>query len=94
MPGVKEAVVRTIQRAVNLWGVRRGYVFLDDLKRLKVSLLVVWGAQDQTFPVPHSYRASEATPRANVRIFERCVHWPHMEKAEEFNALVRDFLSA
>ncbi|MBI4298167.1 MAG: alpha/beta fold hydrolase [Chloroflexi bacterium] len=33
-------------------------------------------------------------PLARLKVFERCGHWPHMEKAQEFNELVLNFLSS
>ena len=94
MPGAKEAVVRVIRNTVNLRGVRKEYVLLDQLHRLELPLMVVWGAQDQIIPVSHAYRASEKAPNARLQVFDRYGHWPHMEKAAEFNSLVLNFLSA
>ena len=93
MPGAKQAVVKVIRTTTGLTGVRKEYVLVDELKRVKVPLMVVWGAQDQIFPVSHAYRASEAAPNARLKVFDQCGHWPHMEKAAAFNSLVRDFLS-
>lgn len=93
MPGAKEAVVRVIRRTVNLRGIRKEYVYLDDLPRLNMPLMLVWGAQDLILPVSHAYRASEAAPHARLKVFDRCGHWPHMERASEFNSLALDFLS-
>ena len=93
MPGAKEAVVRVIRRTVGLRGVRKEYVYLDGLPRLKMPLMVVWGAQDLILPVSHAYRALEAAPHARLKVFDGCGHWPHMERASEFNSLALDFLS-
>ena len=93
MPGAKKAVVRVIRNTVNLRGVRKEYVLLDQLHRLEQPLMVVWGAQDKIIPVSHAYRASEKAPNARLEVFDRCGHWPHMEKAAEFNSLVLNFLS-
>ena len=93
MPGTKEAVVRVLRNTVNLRGVRKDYVLLDQLHRLEVPLMVVWGAQDQIIPVSHAYSASKAAPNARLQVFDQCGHWPHMEKASAFNSLVSNFLS-
>ena len=93
MPGAKEAVVRVIRNTVNLMGVRSRYVLLGDLARLTVPTIVVWGAQDQIFPVSHAHQASRSAPGLGLQVFDRCGHWPHMEKASEFNALVLEFLT-
>jgi 4,5:9,10-diseco-3-hydroxy-5,9,17-trioxoandrosta-1(10),2-diene-4-oate hydrolase len=93
MPGARQAVVRLARNAIGLTGVRKKYVLLDDLKRVEVPLMVVWGARDRILPVSHAYRAVRAAPHASIRVFDDCGHWPHMERAAEFNSLVLDFLS-
>ena len=93
MPGAKEAVLRVIRNTVSIGGVRQHFVFTDSLKRLKVPVMVVWGAQDKIFPAEHAYRVSEAIEGAWVEVFDECGHWPHMEKADAFNSLVLRFLS-
>lgn len=94
MPGAKEAVVRTIRNGVGLWGVRKKFMFLDRLSKLEAPLLVVWGAQDQIFPAAQAYAAQQAAPSISLKVFDQCGHWPHMEKAQEFNQLVSQFLSS
>ena len=93
MPGATKAVVRILKNTVNLRGVRREYVLVDELKRLALPLLVIWGAQDQIMPASHAYRVSEVAPDAWVEVFDECGHWPQMEKASAFNSLVTRFLS-
>ncbi|MCH9039695.1 MAG: alpha/beta fold hydrolase [Chloroflexi bacterium] len=94
MPGAKEAVVRTLRRTVNLRGVRDEFVLSDRLSALGIPIMLVWGAQDTMFSVSHAYRTSKLMPAARLEIFDQCGHWPHMEKAEEFNTLALDFLSS
>ncbi len=93
MPGAKEAVVRTLRHSVTLLGVRRRYILLHQLARLDTPLLVVWGSHDRILPVAHAYRVPAVAPQARLAVFDCCGHWPHMEKADEFNALALQFLS-
>ncbi len=94
MPGAKEAVVKSVRNGVDLGGIRKKFIVLDKLKDLRAPLLVVWGAQDQIFPVSHAYNALKAAPHISLKVFDQCGHWPHMEKAQEFNDLVSKFLSS
>ena len=94
MPGAKEAVVRTLRRTVSLGGVRDGYVLADRLSSIGKPIMLVWGAQDRMFPVALACRASELAPAARLEVFDQCGHWPHMEKAGEFNSLALEFLSS
>ena len=94
LPGAKEAVVRTLRQTVNLSGVRDEFVLLDRLSGLGIPMMLVWGEQDKMFPVSHAYRASELTPAARLEVLSQCGHWPHMERASDFNSLALDFLSS
>ncbi len=93
MPGAKEAVVRSVKNGMSLFGLRKKFLYLDKLKDLDVPLMVAWGAQDQIFPVAHAYVAAKAAPNIALKVFDQCGHWPHMEKADEFNSAVMDFLT-
>ena len=93
MPGAKEAVVRPIRQWVGLRGLRREMLLLDDLASLSIPTLIVWGEEDGILPVSQARAAAEHAPGARLHVFDRCGHWPHMERAGEFNELVLDFLS-
>ena len=54
--------------------------------------MCLWGEEDIIIPVSHAGRIKEAIPQCLVRTFPQCGHWPHMEKADEFNALLTLFL--
>ena len=94
MPGAPRAVTRLLRAGVGLRGVRGKFVLLDGLASLKIPVMVVWGAQDRVLPVAHAYRDLEAAPRARLQVFDRCGHWPQMEKASEFNSRVLEFVAA
>ena len=92
MLGAKEAVVKSIKNGVNLMGIRKEFLYTEKLKDLQIPSMVVWGAEDRIFPVRHAYNAVCNSPRTILKVFDRCGHWPHMEKAKEFNALLVNFL--
>lgn len=94
LPGAKRAVLDAIRRGVTPFGLRRNFVLLDGLSHLRVPLLIVWGAEDRVIPVEHAYRAKRLLPTARLEIFSRCGHWPQIERAEDFNRVLLDFLSA
>ena len=93
VPGAKEAVVKVIRNTVNLFGIRKEYVLLDELAGLDLPVMLVWGAQDQILPVAQAYRAQRAAPHIQLNVFDQCGHWPQMERASEFNSRVVEFLS-
>ena len=54
------------------------------LHRIDVPVSIVWGAQDRLLPVGMGHELKRLMPRAELKIFERCGHLPHVEKMEEF----------
>lgn len=92
MKGASKAVVGPIRQIVGLLGLRRDAMLLDELVRLTVPTMIVWGAEDKILPVEHARKAARRAPHARLHVFEGCGHWPQMERADEFNRLVLAFL--
>ena len=95
LPGAQTAYI-SVARALGtfLGGVRAPWVW-SVLRRcgdLKIPTLIVWGAQDQILPVKHARVAQAHLPHAELKIFDPCGHFPQLERPEEFNALVLEFL--
>jgi pimeloyl-ACP methyl ester carboxylesterase len=93
MPGAREAVLRIIRESISFWGVKRRYVRINELNRLEMPLLIMWGADDQIIPVKHAYRAASANSGIDLHVFSNCGHWPQLERAAEFNGIALEFLS-
>ena len=93
LPGAHEAALTIIRRYISVWGVRRRYVVTNRLKSLDIPTMLFWGADDEIIPVEHAHRAAEMIPGAELHVFEKCGHWPQMERTEEFNRLMLAFLS-
>ncbi|PZX24847.1 Dihydrolipoyllysine-residue acetyltransferase component of acetoin cleaving system [Cupriavidus phytorum] len=53
-------------------------------------VLVVWGGQDRIIPAHH---AEAAPPGASVKVFPDAGHMSQMEKANDFNALLKTHLA-
>jgi pyruvate dehydrogenase E2 component (dihydrolipoamide acetyltransferase) len=60
-----------------------------DLSGLDVSILVIWGQDDQIIPVSHTENLPDG---ARVEILEDTGHMPQMESAGRTNRLIEDFL--
>jgi 4,5:9,10-diseco-3-hydroxy-5,9,17-trioxoandrosta-1(10),2-diene-4-oate hydrolase len=92
-PGAVGGILKMLRSGVTVLG-QKGAVRRDHLiPKLQAPLLIAWGRQDPVVPVFHGERAAKAAPQAQLSIFEECGHWPHLEQAEAFNALLLDFLS-
>ena len=92
LPGARHAAIQSIRSSVNLLGQRKKSYILDRLKDLKRPLLTIWGEEDSILPVSQAAAVSKALPRGVTTVIPECGHWPHMEKAEQFNELLVRFL--
>jgi 4,5:9,10-diseco-3-hydroxy-5,9,17-trioxoandrosta-1(10),2-diene-4-oate hydrolase len=61
--------------------------------RLRHSVLLVWGREDRVNPLDGAFAALKLIPKAHLHVFPRCGHWAQLERFEEFNRLVTDFLT-
>ena len=61
------------------------------LHRIDIPVSIVWGAQDRLLPVGIAHELKRLLPKAELKIFERCGHLPHVEKMQEFCDLVVRF---
>ena len=95
LPGAQQCKLRALRTLCNIGGVKSGVYrpILDHLEEIEVPTLVIWGAQDQVLPIAHAHQAVKRLPNARLHIFDPCGHVPNSERAQEFNALVIDFLS-
>ncbi len=95
IPGVKDNALKVIKMGVDLGG-QREELFRDlhrQLADMTAPTLIIWGSDDALVPVSHAYAAHELIPNSQVRIMQRCGHLPQVERPQEFNQLVLDFLS-
>ncbi|MGH3864236.1 4,5:9,10-diseco-3-hydroxy-5,9,17-trioxoandrosta-1(10),2-diene-4-oate hydrolase [Actinokineospora sp.] len=61
--------------------------------RLRQRVLLVWGREDRVNPLDGALVALKLISRAQLHVFGRCGHWAQLEKFDEFNRLVLDFLT-
>ena len=95
MPGVKESSLEVIRIGVDIRGQRDE--LLHDLHRqlrnMPAPTLIIWGSHDSAVPVSHAYAAQKLIPNSRVQMIDRSNHMPQLERPQEFNQLVLDFLS-
>ncbi|NIN66825.1 MAG: alpha/beta fold hydrolase [Anaerolineae bacterium] len=94
-PGVRDNALKVIRMGVDLGG-QREELFGDlhrQLAHVTAPTLIIWGSDDALVPVSHAYAAHKLIPNSQVRIVQRCGHLPQVERPEEFNQLLLDFLS-
>lgn len=64
------------------------------LGELKLPVLLIHGVQDVVIPVSRTWELLNVVPTADAHIFSQCGHWSQVERAEDFNAIVTQYLSS
>ncbi len=95
LPGAQRCLLSALRSMCNIWGAKSDVYrpILDRLDEIEAPTLVIWGAQDRLLPVAHAHLAAKRLPNARLHIFDPCGHVPNIERPQEYNALVIDFLS-
>jgi pimeloyl-ACP methyl ester carboxylesterase len=72
----------------------RGSLSEQEVHAVKAPTLVVWGRYDELANPAGADRLEKTIPGARKVIIDNCGHLPQLERADEFNRLVREFLMA
>jgi len=65
---------------------------IENLKNIKSETLIVWGDQDKAYNFNQIDTLNNNIPNSDLKIIKGCSHNFHLEKPEEFNAVVKEFL--
>jgi len=65
----------------------------DEVRRILTPALIVHGREDRVVPLDVGITMLSLLPNADLHVFSRCGHWTQIERAAEFSALVRQYLS-
>lgn len=66
----------------------------DLLPVIRVPTLLIWGDADTRSPMPVAHQMRDAIPGARLAVIPGAGHVSNLEEPAQFNAMVRDFLSA
>jgi 2-hydroxy-6-oxonona-2,4-dienedioate hydrolase len=64
----------------------------EDLGKIEVPTLIVWGRNNPFGEVPEASAMHENIKGSELTIFDNCGHWPQHEQAARYNELSLDFL--
>ena len=70
------------------------YPLRDELPRVSVPTLIVWGTRDPLVGVDHAKELEELIPDARTVIYKGAGHVVQLERPDEFNAEVEGFVSS
>jgi pimeloyl-ACP methyl ester carboxylesterase len=65
----------------------------SELSKVKCPSLVIWGLDDRAGPLDIGILMTRMFQNARMHTFTRCGHWAQVERRDEFNQLVLNFLS-
>lgn len=66
----------------------------EQVRSVRAPTLIVWGKYDELANPAGADRLARTIPGATKLIIDNCGHMPQLERADEFNRRVREFLSA
>jgi pimeloyl-ACP methyl ester carboxylesterase len=95
-PGAARAFLKMLRFMANRHGAKPAFYghILESAASVRVPSLVVWGVQDQILPVEYAPVAQRTIPGSRLQVYDPCGHFPMLERAQEFNALLLEFLEA
>jgi pimeloyl-ACP methyl ester carboxylesterase len=64
----------------------------NDLPRILVPTLLVWGLNDTITPPMVAHEFNRLIPNSQLKFIDQCCHAPMMEHPEKFNELAEEFL--
>ena len=82
----------SIEAADNGLVAMKNWSGIKNLKNIKNETLIVWGDQDKAYNFSQVETLNNYIPNSDLKIIKGCSHNVHLEKPEEFNAVVEEFL--
>jgi pimeloyl-ACP methyl ester carboxylesterase len=83
---------RSFQRNEVQWG-RLRTVYIDRLREMHTSTLIIHGAEDRLVPAACAIEAHRLVKGSQMELLPSCGHWPQREEPEAFNRILLGFLS-
>ncbi len=66
---------------------------VEALKNIKNETLIVWGDKDKSYDINQIETLKRNISNSSLTIFEGCAHNVHLEKVDEFNKKILEFLN-
>ena len=82
----------SIEAADNGLVAMKNWSGIENSKNIKNETLIVWGDQDKAYNFNQVETLNNNIPNSDLKVIKGCSHNVHLEKPEEFNAVVKEFL--
>ena len=66
---------------------------VDALKNIKNKTLIIWGDKDKSYNLSQAKNLEKNISNSSLIIFNGCAHNVHLEKIDEFNRIVLNFIN-
>ena len=66
----------------------------QDIEQLPHQTLIIHGRDDAVIPLENAYKFIHLIKHSQLHVFGECGHWTQIEKKDEFNLLITNFLSS
>lgn len=68
--------------------------YMDRLAEIKAPTLIIHGSKDSAVPPQCATQAHERIPGSRLHWLEGCGHWAQRDNPQEFNRVIREFLTS
>ena len=82
----------SLEAADNALVAMKNWSGIKNLKNIKNETLIIWGNQDKAYNYNQVETLKENIINSDLRIVDGCSHNVHLEKPDEFNTIVSEFL--
>jgi len=82
----------TLEAADNGLIAMKNWDGFKNLKNIKNETLIVWGDEDKAYNLHQVESLNDNIPDSNLRVIKGCSHNVHLEKPDEFNMIIGEFL--
>ncbi len=86
----KQLSIETVDNALVAF---KNWDGVETLKNIKNETLIVWGNKDKSYNLDQVQTLNKNIPNSSLFIFEGCAHNVHLEKTEEFNRTILNYLN-
>ncbi|MGH7294227.1 MAG: alpha/beta fold hydrolase [Polyangiaceae bacterium] len=90
--GMKRAILKLYRATSDLGALVEEVTSRPEFRR--VPTLVVWGTGDRYLPVRYAEEQRKFFDVKDVRLFDRCGHWPFVDEPEQVGRAITEFLRA
>ena len=90
---IKVGKQTSIEAADNALTAFKKWNGVNTLKNIKNETLIVWGDQDKSYNINEIEILKKNILNSSLVVFKECAHNVHLEKVEEFNNKIQEFLN-